>query len=165
MEQVFLFRSVPRLSHTIASTSAFGTKQTFADGGCQLKVIWNVGHTESNGGLFENDQINVSYFRLVRIDYKCLNMGGSTWGGGMVVEAITMLQAFSMPRGATLVGSNNPLLVNYKLSEEEAEVIEEAEVLEETEVLEEVEGILVGVATLVAVSMVVALADTVMGGD
>ena len=50
-------------------------------------------------------------------------------GGGedMVVEAITMLQAFSMLRGATLVGANNLLLVNYKLSEEEeAEVIEEA---------------------------------------
>ena len=144
--------------------SAFGTKQTSANGGSQLKVIWNVGLTDSNGGLYENAQINVSYFRLVRIDYKCLYMGGSTWGD-MVVEAITMLQAFSMLRGATLVGSNNPLLVNHKLSEEEAEVIEEAEVLEETEVLEEVEGILVGVATLVAVSMVVALAATVMGGD
>ncbi len=93
-------------------------------------------------------------------------------GDKVVEEAITMLLAFSMLRGATLVGTNNPLLVNYKLSEkeeaeviEEAEVLEEAEVIEETEALEEIEGILVGVATLVAVSMVVALAATVMGGD
>ena len=46
--------------------TAFGTKQTFADGGCQLKIIWNVGFIE--WGLHENAQINVPYFRPNRID-------------------------------------------------------------------------------------------------
>ncbi len=91
----------------------FGSKANVREWRMSTKVIRNVGLTDSNGGLYENAQINVPYYRLARIDYKCLNMGGSTWWGGMVVEAITMLQAFSMPRCSTLVEANNPLLVNH----------------------------------------------------